>query len=317
MTRISLSPRTVGLLCAAAAQCLVGASTGVSSVLSGYPPAAGQMLRYSLAAAVLFAVLRIRRVRFLMPTLRELALLALLALAGQSLYTLFLLSAVQHADPATVGSVIGAGPLLLAVAAPLLARRSPTAPVVCAAALVTAGAMVVQGFGHATGLGLALAGGVALCEVGVPLIAAPLLPRLGPLRVAAYSTVMAVVQMFLLGLVTGKATAIPALSAAETSALLYLALALTAGAFLLWFTALTRISAETAGLFVGLVPVSAAFSGLVLAQGSLTASQFAGTLLVGAGVAVGIRRQRPPKPSTTLVSPVPLTPLVPLPAEAN
>lgn len=309
MRRPPASPQAIGLICAAAAQCLVGASAGVSAVLADYPAAAGQVLRYTIAAAVLFGLLAARRTPLLRPTRRELGLLALLALCGQTLYTLCMLGAVEYADPASVGSVVGAGPVLVAVAAPLFAGRRPGAAVVRAAALVAVGAALVQGSGHATALGLLLACGVALCEVAVPLVAMPLLPRLGPLRVAAYSTVAAIPQMLVLAAVSGNGTAFPLPSAPEAGAILYLAVALTAGAFLLWFAALTFVPAETAGLFLGVVPVAAAFSGLLLTQDGFTVGQFAGAALVGAGIAAGLRSANPapadPTPKFPVTHPAP------------
>ena len=284
-----MSPRTVGLVCAASAQALIGAAAGVSAVLTDYPVTGGQMLRYALAAVVLFAVLRVRRIALLRPTGRELVRLALLALCGQTLFNLFLFAALERADPATVGSVLGATPLLLVVAAPLLGGRRPSAGVVVGALIVVAGAATVQGMGGGTALGFAFACGVALCEMGFTLIAVPLLPRLGAWRIAAYATAMAIPQMFVVGLFTDGAEFVRMPSGAEFAALIYLALPLTAGAFLLWYSALARIEPERAGLFMGLVPVTAAASGLVLGTGVPTLGQFGGAVLVGVGVVVGMR----------------------------
>ncbi|MYV98243.1 DMT family transporter [Streptomyces sp. SID3343] len=292
MSLSSMSPRSIGLVCAASAQALIGAAAGVSAVLQGYPVTGGQLLRYALAAVVLFAVLRLRGVSLLRPTRRELVRLGLLALSGQTLFNLFLFAALDRADPATVGSVLGATPLLLVLVAPFLGGRRPTGPVLLAAVVVVAGAGLVQGFGGGTALGLVFACAVAVCEMGFTLIAVPLLPRLGAWRIAAYATAMAIPQMAVVGLFTDGAEFVRMPTGAEFAALVYLALPLTAGAFLLWYSALARVEPEQAGLFMGLVPVTAAMSGLVLGTGAPTPGQFAGALVVGVGVVIGMRGGR-------------------------
>lgn len=285
----SMSPRRVGLVCAVSAQALIGAAAGVSAVLADYPVTGGQMLRYALASVVLFAILRVRGIALLRPTGRELVRLALLALSGQTLFNLFLFAALERADPTTVGSVLGTTPLLLVVVAPLLRGRRPNAGAVVGALIVVTGAATVQGMGGGPALGFAFACGVALCEMGFTLIAVPLLPRLGAWRIAAYATAMAIPQMIVAGLFTDGAEFVRTPTGPELAALIYLALPLTAGAFLLWYSALARMAPERAGLFMGLVPVTAALSGLVLGTGAPTPAQFGGALLVGVGVVVGMR----------------------------
>ncbi|MGC0419241.1 DMT family transporter [Embleya sp. AB8] len=295
-----MSPRSVGMVCAASAQGLIGAAAGVSAVLRDYPVTGGQLLRYALAALVLFGVLRVRRIPLLRPTRRELARLGLLSLSGQTLFNLCLFAALDRADPATVGSILGATPLLLVLVAPALGGRRPNRTVLGAALIVVTGAAIVQGLGGGTALGLVFACGVALCELGFTLIAVPLLPRLGAWRIAAYATAMAIPQMLLVGICVDGTALLRMPSGAEFAALSYLALPLTAGAFLLWYSALARIEPERAGLFMGLVPVTAALSGLALGTGAPTLGQFGGALLVGAGVVLGMRAERAdggPEPS--------------------
>ncbi|WP_406285879.1 DMT family transporter [Embleya sp. NBC_00896] len=306
MTLSSMSPRSIGLVCAASAQALIGAAAGVSAVLTDYPVTGGQMLRYALAAIVLFGVLRLRRIPLLRPTRRELVRLVLLALCGQTLFNLFLFAALERADPATVGSILGATPLLLVLVAPFLGGRRPRAPVVLSALVVVAGAAIVQGFGGATALGLLFACGVAVCEMGFTLIAVPLLPRLGAWRIAAYATALAIPQMMVVGLVTDGAEFVRTPSGTEFAALIYLALPLTAGAFLLWYSALARIEPERAGLFMGLVPVTAAMSGLVLGTGAPSLGQFGGALVVGVGVVLGMRAETGVDAGVEPIAPTPL-----------
>ncbi len=75
------------------------------------------------------------------------AALAVIGLAGCSV---LLIEATRVADPASVGVVIGAAPLVIVIAAALAAGRRPTRRALLAAAVVTAGSAAAQ-LGGATG----------------------------------------------------------------------------------------------------------------------------------------------------------------------
>ncbi|MFJ9886083.1 hypothetical protein ACIQRW_09485 [Streptomyces sp. NPDC091287] len=58
-----MSSSTVPAAGAAVAMLLVGTSTAVSATIADYPVLSGQALRYALAAAILLAVVRHRRLQ--------------------------------------------------------------------------------------------------------------------------------------------------------------------------------------------------------------------------------------------------------------
>ena len=65
--------------------------------------------------------------------------------------------------------------------------------------MVVAGAALVNGADdRVTSLGALLALAALVGEVGFTLLAAPLLPRLGPIRVAAWTAILATVQLAVL-----------------------------------------------------------------------------------------------------------------------
>jgi drug/metabolite transporter (DMT)-like permease len=76
----------------------------------------------------------------------------------------------------------------------------------------------------------------------------------------------------------------------EAAGFLYLAIVVTAGAFILWYDALGRIGADRAGLFAGLIPVSAVATTMALGLRTPGTGELAGALLVGLGVVFGLRR---------------------------
>jgi drug/metabolite transporter (DMT)-like permease len=281
-----------GGLRASAAYLLTGSLAGVNAALPGYPVFAAQALRYTLAATVLAAACWMqgrRHPRDRRPvrlTRRVVVLLALQATVGVTGFNYCTAEAVRHTGAATVGTVIAAVPVVLAIAGPLAARRRPAPRVMAAAVLVAAGAAVVTGLGGANLPGLLLALGALVAEVSFTLVAVPLLPIFGPLRAAAWVSACSVPVLFALGFATGGADAVPVPSAGQAAAICYLAVAVCAGGFYLLYSALPRLGAERVGLFAGLVPFGAMGAALLLGAGTIRLVDVAGAVLVAAGVAL-------------------------------
>jgi drug/metabolite transporter (DMT)-like permease len=166
-----------------------------------------------------------------------------------------------------------------------------------AATVVVAGTALVHGAGNPTVAGLAWASGAFAGEVAFSLIAAPLLPRLGPVRVSAYACGLAVPLLLGAAVLTGEGWRPP--TAGETMALAFLALVLTAGMFPLWYAGVHRLRVERAGMFAGLLPVVSLVATALLDRVAPPATQLAGVLLVGIGLAVGLAT----RPAATVASP--------------
>ncbi|WP_344857312.1 DMT family transporter [Planomonospora alba] len=283
---------------AAGAMFLVGTLAGVSGLIQDYPVHGGQALRYLLAAAILLAAARLAGLRFLRPAPREAALLVALSLTGLALFNVCVIEATRHAGPALVGTVLGTVPLVLA-----LSGGRPSPRLAGAAAVVVAGATVATGLGGGGPVALLWSLGALACEVCFSLLALPLLPRFGALRVSAYTAVLAVPLLGVFGLVADGAAALRVPTPAEAAGLGYQAVVVTAVAFFLWYDALPRLGAQTAGLFAGLIPVGAMVTGAALGFGAPSAAELAGAALVVTGIAVGLAPSPGPAPGP-VVSPV-------------
>jgi drug/metabolite transporter (DMT)-like permease len=281
-----------GALYAAVAMMLVGSSAAVLAAITRYPTFGGQALRYGAAALILLAIQRVRRLPYLWLSRRELGQLALLAATGLAGFNVCFLEAVRRADPASVGTIIGGVPIALAVLDPLLAGRRPSVRLVVAAVVVTTGVGISQSFGGGSVPGLLFALGALAAEVAFSLLAVPVLPRLGPLRVSTYAAALAVPLLLVAGLLADGRAALRLPTASEFAALAYLATVVTALGFVLWYGAVGRLGADRAGLFAGLTPVSAATSAAVLGTGHPTAADIVGALLVGFGVVLGLMPAR-------------------------
>jgi drug/metabolite transporter (DMT)-like permease len=285
---------------AATAMFLVGTLAAGSSVINHYPLYGGQAVRYAMAAMILFAVAGAKRLRLVRLTPRETLLLLALATTGLVLFNVCVIQATRHASPTLVGTTVGTVPVVLALVGPLLARSRPSGRVLVAAAVVVAGATITTGLGKGGLTGLLYAVGALACEACFSLLAIPLLPKLGPVRVSAYTQAVAVPSLLVAGILADGGGILRTPTAAEAAGLLYLGTVVSAGAFFLWYDALPRLGADRAGLFAGLVPVGAIVTTVVLGLGTPTATDLAGAALVVAGLTVGlVPGRRRPTPAMT------------------
>lgn len=302
---------------AALAMSLVGSLTAVSAAIAHFPVYGGQAVRYAAAAAILFAVARLddRRTgrRAVRPSARDLGFLVALAATGLAAFNVFIILATRDTSPATIGTVVATVPIVLALAGPLMTGRRPSATIVLAACVVASGAGLANGLGGGTVRGLLLSLGALGGEICFSLLAVPVLPRLGAIRTSAWSAALASPMLLVTGLITDGRHVLRVPTAAEFAGLLYLTVIVTCAAFLLWYDALGRMGADRAGLFAGMIPVSAVLTTMVLGIATPRPAEIAGAGLVAVGVALGLRPPRrpatpapaPPAPSTSPASPTP------------
>jgi drug/metabolite transporter (DMT)-like permease len=293
MSTLTKQERT-GAGLAAGSMLLVGGSVAASSALAGYPVLGGQAVRYLAAGLLLAAWARLTRTPLPRPAGRDWAWLAALAAIGLAGCSAAMIQATRAADPASVGIVIGAAPLVLIIAAAIATRRRPTRRVLLAAAMVTAGSAAAQ-LGGATGPtfsapGLLWSAGALGGVVGTSLLAGPVLPRLGALAVTAYACDLAGLMLLAAATVARSAGGPPILrtpTPAQLAALAYLTLAVTALVFIAWYGAIERLGVDRTGLFNGLIPVTSLAAVALTGTGAITPVRL---LAVLAGVILGLSR---------------------------
>lgn len=288
VTTLAPAPVRPAALLAAVAMACVGSSVAVSTTIVDVPLCTLQAARYAFAAALMLAVGVATGRDLPRPRGREWAWLAAVAGSGLVLFNVGIVRGVAHAEPAVIGVAVAAVPVALAVGGPLAAGRRPAPALVAGAVVVTAGAVLVQGGGRTDLAGVGWALVVLACEIGFTLFAVPVLGRLGPWAVSLHAVWMAAAGLAVLGVVVDGPGAVLALDAGDLLAAAYLAVVVTAVAFLLWYSAVRRLGAGRAGLFTGVVPVAAAVGGVLLGGPVPGPPVWWGTAVVATGVVVGL-----------------------------
>lgn len=281
-----------GLAAGAGAMACVGGSVAVSGTLGDAPLFTTQALRYTAAAALLLVMARLAGHRVRRPRGVEWAWLSGVAGAGLVLFNVALVRGAAHAEPAVLGVAVACVPIVLAVVGPLMAGRRPVPAVIAAAGVVTAGAVLVQGGGRSDLAGLGWAGLVLTCEVGFTLLALPVLGRHGPWGVSVHTCWLAALALAGLGITTEGPTAAADMTPRHLVAAVYLAVVVTAVAFVLWYSAVGHLGSASAGLLTGIAPVAAAGVGALLGSPWPGPAVWVGIALVGLGLAIGLRATR-------------------------
>jgi drug/metabolite transporter (DMT)-like permease len=284
-TADALGGEAIGSASALAAAVAIGASFAALQALDSYPLGLGQGLRYAVATLALLALLR-GRVRLPPRAIARRLLVA--TLTGSVLFNALALIAVEHSNSGTVGVVVGAVPILVALLAPLLVGRRPSATLVGWASLATVGAALVQIDGGAVGLGgVACAVGALACEVVFLLLAGELVLALGPLQLAFWMCAISTPAFAAISLLAGEPLTLATPS--EVLAIIYLGIFVSAIALVLWNIGVARLGAQRLSLFAAAIPVAILLVGVALGQLALSPLRAAGALLVAVAIAVGAR----------------------------
>ncbi|WP_089228658.1 DMT family transporter [Actinacidiphila glaucinigra] len=280
-----LAPLVPGML----GMALVGSSVTVSHTLVGASLFTPQAIRYAIATVILLVVARLAGTRLVWPRGREWLWLAGIAVTGLLLFNVAVIRAVEHAEPAAVAVAVACVPVVLAVVGPALERRRPSRQLLLAAPVVVTGAVLVEGTGRTDAVGVAWAALALACEAAFTLLAVPVLRRHSPWGVSLHAMWMAAALLAVLAATVEGPTAAWELSGIEWAAIGYLALMVTAVAFVLWYSTVRAVGSGRAGLLTGIAPLAAAAVGSVSGSGAPSPSVWLGITVLILGLVLGLR----------------------------
>lgn len=273
---------------------LVGSSVTVSRTLVDAPLFTPQAVRYAIATVILLVVVRLAGTRLVWPRGREWLWLAGIAVTGLLLFNVAVIRAVEHAEPAAVAVAVACVPVVLAVVGPALERRRPSRRLLLAAPVVVTGAVLVEGTGRTDAVGVAWAALALACEAAFTLLAVPVLRRHSPWGVSVHAMWMAAALLAVLAVAYEGPSAVAELSGIEWAAIGYLALMVTAVAFVLWYSTVRAVGSGRAGLLSGIAPLAAAAVGSIFGSGMPSPSVWLGITVLILGLVLGLRPHHSP-----------------------
>ncbi|MFF3565786.1 DMT family transporter [Streptomyces sp. NPDC002574] len=273
---------------------LVGSSVTVSHTLVDAPLFTPQAVRYAIATVILLVVARRAGKRLVWPRGREWLWLAGIAVTGLLLFNVAVVRGVGHAEPAVVAVAVACVPVVLAVVGPALERRRPSRQLLLAAPVVVTGAVLVEGTGRSDAVGVAWAALALACEAAFTLLAVPVLRRHSPWGVSVHAMWMAAALLAVLAATSEGPSAVRELTGTEWAAIGYLALMVTAVAFVLWYSTVRAVGSGRAGLLTGIAPLAAAAVGSISGSGTPSPSVWLGITVLILGLVLGLRPHHAP-----------------------
>lgn len=293
----------------AAAMAFVGSSVIAGDVVTGtFPLPLALTLRFGLATAILAPILLVREG---IPAVGRMdaATVGVQTLLGVVGFNLFLLFGLRYTTAGESGIVLGTTPAVIALIAVLvlrerlsLGRGAGIALAVCGVAAISfAGAS--EGRGSNPLLGNALVFGTVVCEALFGILGKLATARLRALTIATLLSLLGALSFLPFAITAALDFHVGAVDASAWLALAYYAIGATVLPYLLWYHGLPRVPAGVAGVFTGIIPLSAlALAVLVLGE-PLRLGHLVGIVCVLGALGLTLRGAGTPSAAEATASP--------------
>lgn len=290
-----------------------------SSVVTGkyvtvnLPVYASLWLRFCMASTVMVAMLYWKEGGLPQCSLRDYGIMFAQAACGGFLFNTLLLEGLRYTDPATAGIITATGPACALLVSSIVLREPFTrnaALSVCLAASgiallhmpapqagVTPDVMHAFSFSGLAGsfpalLGTFLVIGAVMAESLFLLLGKSMQRPVSPLAVSTMLCVFGTVQFAPQGITELLSGGLGSFTHTAWLVLVWYALGITVGAYLLWFSGVAHVRGSEAGVYTGIMPLSAMFLAGLLLDTPIRWQHLAGCTAVLLGIAIATRRTR-------------------------
>lgn len=261
-------------------------------------PAAAAFLRFAIATACLLALIRLKEGA--LPRLDRRGVLGVLLLGatGVFAYNVLFFTGLKTVGAGRAAVIVAGNPIVIALGAALFFGEGLTRRKAVGIALSVAGAVTVIGRGDPLSL---LSSGVTPGDAAIlgcvaswsaySLLGKAVMGRISPLAAVTWSSLAGTLLLVPAALVEGLTPGAYPLGA--WAGLAYLGVCGTVLGFTWFYEGIRAVGASRAGVFINLVPVSAAILAYVLLGEPVDMSLLAGGLLVLTGVWLTNTARRP------------------------
>lgn len=258
----------------AAAMLIAGSSVVAGKAVAlAFPVFVATGLRFLAASLVLFPLFLVRHRAFPAAGRGDLAILLLQALANVFLLSFFFFHGLRLTGAAEGGVITSTTPAMVGLAAFLLLRERLTREQGAGIALAVLGLLVLNAAGNpgsgvrgpAPLLGNLLILGAVLGEAVFTVLGKVLVARVPPLALTTLASGLGFLLSLPAAVHQARGFDFAAVTAGAWAAMAYYGLCVTVLASFLWYRGIAAVSAGTAAVFTGLMPVSA----LVFSHGLL------------------------------------------------
>ncbi|WP_437564266.1 DMT family transporter [Sorangium sp. So ce542] len=285
------------------AMALVGSSVVAGKIITReFPVFLASGLRFGLAMPLLILLLLAREKRLPALVWRDYRVLFLQALTGVFLFSLFLLYGLRYTTSSESGIITSTTPGVTALLAALILGERLNRWKWAGVGLCVAGIAALQlgsgGEGGAEGargsahlFGTALILGAVVCEGLFTILGKVMTARLSPLAVSTMVVAFGFMLFLPLAIYEARSFSFSQASMAGWLSIVHYALAVTVLGFVLWYRGVSKVSAATAAVFTGVLPVSALILSYLVLHEELRAAHGLGILLIFGGILCAARER--------------------------
>ncbi|MBB3255768.1 drug/metabolite transporter (DMT)-like permease [Paraburkholderia bannensis] len=275
-----------------AAMLLVGSNVGIGKTIVAFLPVElFALLRFVIALAVLWPLLRVARMRRVKRG--EWLNLFLQALFGTFGFTLLMLGGVHRTSAVAAGVITSTIPAVVALFSWLFLRERPDARAFASIALAIVGIAVIN-LAHADASaanpgsfsGNLMVLGAVCCESLYVILSRRLTQTLAPLEICAYTHLFGFVLMLPVGLAGALSFDYASVPAGIWGLVLWYGLSASVFSFVLWMMGIRHVPGSIAGVFTAVLPVAAAVYGMVFLGERPTPAHGVALACVIAGIAL-------------------------------
>ncbi len=278
-------------LCLAAI--IIGSSVVAGKLLSsGFPIFLSQALCLVIAASVLFPAARWLEGGLSKIRPRDLGLLFLQAFSGLFLFRVFLLYGLKYTSATESGIITSSTPAAVVILSFIFLKERISWNKIAGTAATVSGILVINLLGlssdsptNASSLtGNLLILLAVICEASLVILRKFNSVSVPPVTGAAFVALFSFFLFLPFAVREGAAFDIRSLSLSQGLLIAYYGLVVTALAYILWFSGVSKVPASTAAVYTGCIPVSSILLSSLFLKEAFTGFHLAGICLVLAGI---------------------------------
>ena len=285
-----------------AAMVIVGSNVVVSKIItSGFPVFLASAVRFAIATSIMLPMLIRAEHGFPAIKRRDMLILFLQSFAGNFLFSVLLLYGLRLTGVAESGIITGTTPAVTGLVSFLLLKEKMTWNKGAGILVATLGVVILNIVGNAPGsgqgsnpvLGNLLVFGAVIGEAVWTILGKAASGRVAALTGASVTSALGMLMFLPFALYDAGSFAFAAVPLVNWLPLLYYGVVGTVGAYLLWYRSLPRVSTSIAGVFIGLLPVSATILSYIVLKEPFLWTHLMGMLCVL--LAIVLVTWRPPQ----------------------
>lgn len=284
-----------------------GTALAGSSIVAGklmtqnMPVFLSQSLSLIFALAVLIPMLIRSEGRITRIPKGDLRILVLQALLSMFLFRVFLLTGLKYTSAVESSIITGTTPAVTAIISFIFLREKAQIHKIAGISAAVAGILLINltaskgGSGTATGslIGNLLIFLAVIGEALLTILRKITSDKVSSLAAATWITIFSFLMFLPVSIVEGFSFDFTGMNVSQWLYIAYYGIAVTAVAYIMWFRGVSKVSASTAAVYTGVMPITALVLSLTVLKEGISLPQLIGAAMILSGIIfVSIRNRR-------------------------